>query len=797
LISSPVREVRLRLAVAPLAACVLVAWTAAPVTAPNNSAPGPQTKLAVAAASTGSWPVYHHDNAHTGYDSTQPAATGAAAGWVSPTLDGQVYAEPLVFNGIVYTATLQGTVYAINQSDGTIAWSKNVGAPHPVGSGQCGNINPLGILGTPVIDTAANRIYVSEILNVDSAWHVFGIDLSSHLVVMDTQIPSGVGTGLDWTIEQQRGALALGNGYVYVPFGGRIGDCGPYHGWVIGVPTNGSTSVTFYESPSTAEGIWAPGGVVLDDSTGNAFFATGNAIPCSGAVNSDSVIRTASTLGTATSFFQPQDWSAHWCGPDLDLGSVSPVLISPSLMFTTGKYGQGFLLNPANLGGTNGQLFPAASPYTGADVCLGVHSNASFGSVAYANGRLYLTCEGNGVVSLSVNTSTPSFSTCDSSCAAAGTWHTSGVGTVGPPIVAGGAVWAVSTSGAGLYGFNAATGAQIFHSAGFGANRFSTPSEAGGQIFVGAGNVIRSFNMATGGCTAVTISASPTTVSSGTHVTATAAATGCATSPRYEFWLRPATSPNWQLVQPYGTSATYDWNSTGAAAGTVYLGVHARDAGSVAAYDAVASTPVTVTTPSCASVTIAASPTSVSSGTHVTATATATGCTNSPRYEFWLRPATSSNWQLVQAYGTGATYDWNSTGAAAGTVYLGVHARDANSTASYDTVASTPVTVTTPSCASVTVSASPTTVVHSSSGGTHVTVTATATGCTNSPVYEFWIRPASTSTWQLVQSYGTSATYDWNSTGAAVGTVYLGVHVRDANSTASYDAVASTPVTVT
>ncbi|TMF20199.1 MAG: hypothetical protein E6I36_10865 [Chloroflexi bacterium] len=315
---------------APLAACVLVAWMAAPVTAPNNSAPGPQTKLAVAAASTGSWPVYHHDNAHTGYDSTQPAATGAAAGWVSPTLDGQVYAEPLVFNGIVYTATLQGTVYAINQSDGTIAWSKNVGAPHPVGSGQCGNINPLGILGTPVIDTAANRIYVSEILNVDSAWHVFGIDLSSHLVVMDTQIPSGVGTGLDWTIEQQRGALALGNGYVYVPFGGRIGDCGPYHGWVIGVPTNGSTSVTFYESPSTAEGIWAPGGVVLDDSTGNAFFATGNAIPCSGAVNSDSVIRTASTLGTATSFFQPLDWSAHWCGPDLDLGSTAMPRSAPS-----------------------------------------------------------------------------------------------------------------------------------------------------------------------------------------------------------------------------------------------------------------------------------------------------------------------------------------------------------------------------------------------------------------------------------------------------------------------------------
>jgi hypothetical protein len=120
--------------------------------------------------------------------------------------------------------------------------------------------------------------------------------------------------------------------------------------------------------------------------------------------------------------------------------------------------------------------------------------------------------------------------------------------------------------------------------------------------------------------------------------------------------------------------------------------------------------------------------------------------------------------------------------------------RDAGSTASYDAVASTPVTVTTPSCASVSVSASPTSVARGS--GTHVTVTAAAAGCTNSPRYEFWLRPASSSTWQLVQGYGTSPTYDWNTMGALPGTVYLGVHVRDASSTASYDAVASTPVTV-
>src|SRR5206468_896071 len=138
--------------------------------------------------------------------------------------------------------------------------------------------------------------------------------------------------------------------------------------------------------------------------------------------------------------------------------------------------------------------------------------------------------------------------------------------------------------------------------------------------------------------------------------------------------------------------------------------------------------------------------------------------------------------------------DWNSAGANVGTVYLGVHARDAHSTASYDAVASAPVTVTSP-CTAVTITPSPTSVVQNS--GTHVTVTAAASGCTNSALYEFWLRPAAYGTWQLVQPSRRSSAHDWNSAGANVGTVYIGVHVRDANSTAGYDAVASTPVTVT
>jgi PQQ-like domain len=481
----------------------VAAFAHAPATE-ASAATAPRTVV----TTNGAWTTYHHDDGHTGYDPAAPAITSVQSGWVSPVLDGEVYAEPLVYNGIVYAATLNDTLYALNQSDGTVLWSKNVGAPQTSGW-SCSGLIP-GILSTPVIDTAANRIYVAaEMAAAGSTlptYHLFGLDLGNlGTILLNVPIAPA---GFDWQVQQQRGALAVANGYVYVPFGGRAGDCfdsagDPYYSWVAGVPTAGGTT-NIFQNPTTGAGSWASGGVVVDDSSHNVFFATGNAIPCSGAVQSDSIIRTNPTLGSST-FFQPLDWSSNWCGPDSDLGSASPVLISPTLMFTAGKHGGGFLLNPTNLGGTNGQLYPARSPYVQADVCLGQHSDATFGSFAYAAPFVYIECEspsnGLGLVALNVNTSAPSFTPCGSSCPAPN-WHTGGTTQFGPPIVAGGAVWAASNSG--LTAYNATTGALIYQSASFGVNRFVTPSEAGGQLFVPSRTVIRSFTFGGSGLVTTT-----------------------------------------------------------------------------------------------------------------------------------------------------------------------------------------------------------------------------------------------------------------------------------------------------
>ena len=472
-----------------LSLAISISLTSSPPT------PAPRSKLV---ASTGAWTVYHHDDAHTGSDLSLPPVTSVSAGWVSAAFDGEVYGSPLIYNGIVYTATLNNTVYALNQSNGTEIWHTNLGAP-ATGGWQCGDVSPQGIVGTPVIDVAGGRIYVAAFF-ADHTYHVVGLSLTTGVSQLNTTLNI---SGFTWQIEQERGALAVHNGYVYVPFGGRAGDCFlhnppnpdiPYHGYIVAVPTSGTGTPPVFQTPSSGgAGVWAAGGVVVDDTSNNVFISVGNAIPCDGV--SDSVIRLSPTLTSPTSF-QPSDWAPNWCAPDSDLGSASPLLISPNLMFTAGKRGGGFLLDPTNLGGVNGQLFPARSPYVQADVCAGQRSDATFGSFAYAAPYVYLECEsptgGLGLMALNVNTSTPSFTACSATCPAPN-WRAGGSTSFGPPIVAAGAVWAASNGG--LSAFNAATGALIYQSASFGINRFVTPAEAGGSVYVPSRTVIRSFNM--------------------------------------------------------------------------------------------------------------------------------------------------------------------------------------------------------------------------------------------------------------------------------------------------------------
>jgi hypothetical protein len=247
------------------------------------------------------------------------------------------------------------------------------------------------------------------------------------------------------------------------------------------------------------------------------------------------------------------------------------------------------------------------------------------------------------------------------------------------------------------------------------------------------------------------------------------------------------------VAQPYSSSATFNWNTTGKAIGPYAFSVWVRDTSSagtscnsLGCVDAFVGTTYTLKTTACTSVIADGTPPfSAPAGTTVTLTGSASGCPN-PLYEFWMLAPGSSTWTVAQAYSINAHFTWITTGPLpAGAYHFSVWVRDAASTGtSCNSLgcldAFTPVnyTLTSTPCTSVTASASPPS---PSVHGTAITFTGVAGGCFN-PQYQFWILVPGSSTWTIVQAYSPSATLNWNPTGLPAGTYRFSVWVRDASS---------------
>ena len=169
----------------------------------------------------------------------------------------------------------------------------------------------------------------------------------------------------------------------------------------------------------------------------------------------------------------------------------------------------------------------------------------------------------------------------------------------------------------------------------------------------------------------------------GTAITISASSSACS-NPLYEFWIQ-APGGSWTITQPYSSSNTFTWTTAGLPAGIYRYSVWVRDAASPASYDTyLPGTAYALTTVPCAGVTVTASPASPqAAGTTVTISANASGCPN-PRFEFWTM-APGGAWTIVQGYSSNATFTWNTVGKAAGTYRYSVWARDASSSAAYDT----------------------------------------------------------------------------------------------------------------
>ena len=125
--------------------------------------------------------------------------------------------------------------------------------------------------------------------------------------------------------QNQRGALTIVNGMVYVPFGGHFGDCGDYRGWVVGISLADPTTVVSWATRARGGGIWAPGGI---SSVGQSLFvATGNTFGASTWSDGEAVFRLPLDLHHSeegSTYFAPGDW-LELDHRDADLGGTNPV----------------------------------------------------------------------------------------------------------------------------------------------------------------------------------------------------------------------------------------------------------------------------------------------------------------------------------------------------------------------------------------------------------------------------------------------------------------------------------------
>ena len=473
---SPAAVSRLFL-VSALSALIAASCTAAAMTAaPAASGPSPQASAAPAtttsatttpATSPADWPVYHQNNAHTGDDPSFPAFTGSMTKSWSTPLDGAVYAEPLVVNGKVIAATEGDSVYSLDPVTGVVAWHRNLGTPVPLSTLPCGNIDPLGITGTPAYDSATGSLFV--VAEVTGPQHVLSALNPATGAVLWSRVVDVAGH--DPRNHQQRPSLAVANGYVYIGFGGLDGDCAQYVGYVAGVPTSGSGPTISYSVPTSREGaIWAAGGPVVDGS-GNIYVSVGNGASTTTFDGSDSVLELSPSL-QLLNYFAPSGWAADNAG-DADLGSLAPVLVPGGWVFIAGKSGTGYVLHQGALGGIGGQVDSAG-------VCSG------FGGAAISGSTVYVPCFGS-LRQVTVG----------SGGSLTAGWQTSAAG--GSPVVGGGAVWSVNISTGRLVALNPATGATLGSISVGSVAHFISPTLWSNEVLVGT----------LAGVTAVTVPTAP------------------------------------------------------------------------------------------------------------------------------------------------------------------------------------------------------------------------------------------------------------------------------------------------
>ncbi len=289
---------------------------------------------------------------------------------------GDVYAQPLIWRdpktgvGVLIVATEEDKVYAFDEKTGAQVWMRTLGEPAPPAGFHCGDIWPLGVTGTPVIDKASATLYLDAAVTRDGKprqeIHALSLADGAERSGWPVDVATALGGRFNPLVQNERGALALFAGRVFVPLGGLAGDCGNYHGMVLGFSTADPGKAVSFATRGLHGGIWAQGGLTSDGKS--LFAATGNTALVKGWSDGEAVLRLSPDLArpiATRDYFAPSNWK-DLDDHDQDLGGTAPIPLDvPSakgvrkLIFAIDKTGDAYLLDRDNLGGVGGELLRA------------------------------------------------------------------------------------------------------------------------------------------------------------------------------------------------------------------------------------------------------------------------------------------------------------------------------------------------------------------------------------------------------------------------------------------------------
>jgi outer membrane protein assembly factor BamB len=434
---------------------------------------------------------------------------------------GHVYAQPLYVHGsaqagadagMLVVATEDNGVHALDARTGATIWTRSLGRNVARSMLPCGNLSPLGVTGTPVIDEATRSLLLDAAIDSSGPHHrVFAVSLKDGSVLPGWPVDvaealRGRAPTFNARDQNQRGALAVLGGMVYVPFGGHFGDCGTYHGWVVGFQLSDPHQVSGWATRARGGGIWAPGGISIAGQS--LFVATGNTFGASTWSDGEAVIRLSPDLRRSDNtrdFFAPRDWRAL-DERDADLGGSNPLPLDveggsgrQALMLALGKDGRAYLLDRENLGGIGGSLAietVTQAPIRTAPAVYSIGSD-SFVALQATGARCPLRGSYRGgdyelVVFRIAAGSPPTMSTawCGAVRGAGSPIVTTSDGHSDP------IVWMLGAEGDNrLHGFRGDTGEPVFTSTlpMAGIHHFQTLIAAGGRLYVGADGRVYAF----------------------------------------------------------------------------------------------------------------------------------------------------------------------------------------------------------------------------------------------------------------------------------------------------------------